>query len=141
VAWVLWCLALAAFGLLATFRGWSAGGAWPWALGGLASLLPLALALPGWRWLAGVGPRAPQRLRWEADGRCWLQEKGGWSGYVTFAPPRQLGPWFWLQGCGPQGRCEFLLDGTRMEPNAVRALKARVGHRAPTRGEGPRKGA
>lgn len=130
-----------AFGLVATWRGWRADGAWPWSLGLLPSLLPLALARHGWRWLAGKDPHAAVRLRLEADGRGWLQERGGWSGYVTFDRPRRLGPWFWLQGRGPRGRVEFLLDGTGMEPNAVRALKARVGHPAPTRGEGRRTGA
>jgi hypothetical protein len=141
VAWLLWCVALAGFGLLATVRGWMASGPWPWGFAAPPCLLPLALARPGWRWLAGEGPRAARRLRLEPDGRWWLEERGGWRGYVSFDRPRCLGPWIWLQGGGPRGRIEILLDAATMEPNAIRALKARVGHPAPTRGEGRRTGA
>lgn len=136
-----WCLALCAHCLLAAWRGEQASGPWPWALAWPIGLLPLGLVRPGWRWLGGQGPAAPRRLRWLADGRWWLERRDGWAGYVTLRPPRRLGSLFWLGGRGPQGRIEWLIDGTTMEPNALRLLKARVGSPAPIRGDGRSKGA
>lgn len=140
-AWLAWCLALCGACALAAARGWATSGPWPWCLAGLAALVPLALARPGWRWLRSQGPRAPKRLSWLADGRWWLEEQCGWAGYVAFGAPRRLGPLVWLSGRAPQGRIHILLDGATMEPNALRLLKARAGSLPPLRGEGPNTGA
>jgi hypothetical protein len=141
LAWLLWCLGLAGGCALGAWRGVAAAGPWPWGLAMPAALLALALIRPGWRWLLGRGPLAPRRLSWLADGRWWLERRDGWAGYVTFSPPRRLGPFVWLQGRSPHGHMGCLLDGATMEPNALRLLKARVGSPAPIRGEGPIKGA
>jgi hypothetical protein len=141
VAWLAWCLALSVSVALAAWRGVADSGPWPWALAYPLAALPLVLIRPGWRWLLGRGARAPRRLRWQGDGRWWLEEQGGWAGYVSLAAPRRLGPLVWLGGRGPRGRIHCLLDGNTMEPNALRRLQARVGDAALHRGSGPATGA
>jgi hypothetical protein len=111
--------------------------------------LPAALRVPGWllgalglpgalwcgtRVLLGREARAIVRLRWESDGRWWVQERSGASAYVEPGVPRRLGPLFWLSWRQARRRHHLLIDGALMEPNAMRRLKARLRLSSPPAG-------
>ena len=76
--------------------------------------------------LLARGPAACVRLRWEADGRWWLQERSGGAHYVQPGPPRSLGALVWISWREGGGRRHLVIDGGTMEPNAFRRLKARL---------------
>ncbi len=129
LAWAAWCLALAA--------ALAAGCDLPWPLRLPAAAIPLALAWPGWRALAG--PPALDALRWLPDGRWQALRCGRWS-YVKVESARRLGVLLWLRGRSGNGRFVLILDGACMEPNPVRLLQARVRWPIPTREAGRQKG-
>jgi hypothetical protein len=113
-AWGLWCIALAAA------MWWGCDLAWWWRL---ALLGVVALAL--WRgvrvFLIGEG-----QLRCDAGQRWRHEAKKGETTYVQADAPRLLGPLLWFSWRSPRGRRFVTLDASRVEPNAWRALKARM---------------
>ena len=116
VAWVLWCLALAA-------------GLW---LGcALAAQLRLGLVAlvlcAGWAGARQLRRGAGAlRLVWEPDGRWRVYGASGADSYVQTDPPRRLGPLLWVSWRGGRGARCLHADGIPVEPMALRTLKARM---------------
>jgi hypothetical protein len=115
-AWVLWCLALAV--------GLVAGTSLAMPLrAGLGLLLPVPACL-GVRLLLARQPHDIGRLRWQADGRWWLQDRRGRCAYVQPQPPQRLGSLLWFRWQEAGRRRVLIIDGTTVEPNQWRRLKA-----------------
>jgi hypothetical protein len=105
-AWALWCFALGA-GLW-----WGCDLPW-WCRLGLLCLVTLALRQGVRSFLAGGG-----KLRCEPDGQWRYEPPQAATSYVQIAAPRLLGPLLWLGWP--------VVDSSRVEPNAWRAIKARM---------------
>jgi hypothetical protein len=116
VAWLLWCLALAA-GL------WTGCALAVWLRLGLIALV-LSAGWLGVRQLRrGAGAL---RLVWEPDGR-WRVYSGPSAGtYVQPDAPRRLGPLLWVSWRGGRRGRYLHADGIPVEPKALRTLKARM---------------
>ncbi|MGH8253026.1 MAG: hypothetical protein ACRES2_03235 [Steroidobacteraceae bacterium] len=113
-AWGSWCIGLAAA------LWWGCDLAWWWRL---ALLVIVALAFwRGLREFSGLGGN----LRCESGQRWRHESPDGDNAYVEPAAPRLLGPLLWLSWPSRRGRRFVTLDAMRVEPNAWRAIKARM---------------
>jgi len=114
IAWSAWCAALAA----ALWWGCDLAGWWRLALLGI-----VAFAL--WRGVREFRA-AGGSLSWDG-GQQWRHEpQHGEAAYVQVGAPRLLGPLLWLRWPSTGGRRFVTLDAARVEPNAWRAIKARM---------------
>lgn len=115
LAWALWCIALAAA------LWWGCDLPWWWRLG-LLGLVGIAL----WQGVRGF-LRQGGRLRCDPGGQWQYEPAPGAvktdASYVQPASPRLLGPLLWVRG--------QVLDSACVEPNAWRAIKARMKVRGP----------
>lgn len=122
-AWVSWCLALG----LCLWFGCALEAGYRLAL----------LAGVAWFGVRGYTQLRPRghagRLRWEADGRWWLDRGPGFVTYVQPDPPRRLGAMIWVRWRSRPGGRYFHADGIVVEPKALPALKARTHFSGPSR--------
>jgi hypothetical protein len=118
MAWALWCLALG----MSIARGTDL----PVVLRAGLLLPTLALGVGGVRLLRARQPSDIRRLRWQSDGRWWLQERCGRCAYVQPQSPQRLGALLWLRWREGGRRRILIIDGAVVEPNDWRRLKARL---------------
>ena len=114
IAWISWCTALGAA------LWWGCDLAWWWRL---ALLGVVALAL--WRGVREFRV-TDGRLRWDGGQRWRHEPQHGEAAYVQVDAPRLLGSLLWLRWPLAGGRRFVTLDAARVEPNAWRAIKARM---------------
>ena len=113
-AWALWCIALGLSLWLGCDLPW-------WYRLGLVLLVLIAL----WRGVRGF-LRYGGRLHCESDGQWRHEPPKAAATYVQPTPPRALGPLLWL-AWPVRGRRRYLtVDSAGVEPNAWRAIKARM---------------
>jgi hypothetical protein len=117
-AWASWCAALA--------LGAALGSSLPSAVRLILVLLAAALGRQGVVALRSRRSCDIRRLRWQADGRWWLQERGGRGAYVQTQPPQRLGTLLWIRWRSAGRRRLLIIDGAVVEPNDWRRLKARL---------------
>ncbi|MBS0388652.1 MAG: hypothetical protein JSR15_09240 [Proteobacteria bacterium] len=121
-AWVSWCGALA----LGLWLGCDLPGWWRLAL----VLMTTIAAWQGARGLLGCCGR----VRCELDGRWRYGYPAARPAYVQADPPRCLGPVLWLRWpARGRGHRYWIIDAACVEPNAWRAIKARMRFPGPVR--------
>jgi hypothetical protein len=119
IAWSSWCIALAAA------LWWGCDLAWGWRLA-LLSIVALAL----WRGVREfMGTHG--RLQWDASQQWRHEPQQGEGAYVQADAPRLLGSLLWLRWPSAGRHRIVTLDAARVEPNAWRAIKARMRFQGP----------